>query len=74
MRTRRGRSVESLVNKLAPPDGEWPIRSQVKRPTVGQYARNKRLTPEERIDRAFALLAFASSLRKEVALHEEWND
>lgn len=68
MRTRKGRSIESLLSRLTLPDESIPIRNQVKRPTATQYARNHSLTAEERIDRAFALLEFASSLRKDIAI------
>jgi len=63
MRTRRGRSFESLMSRLSPPDADFSLRHQVKRPTLSAYRRNRRLTPEQRIDASFALLEFASSLR-----------
>lgn len=65
MRTRRGRSAESVIARLDPDreQDSWPIRSQVKRPVLSQFERNRRLSPQERIDRAFALLEFADSLR-----------
>lgn len=60
---RRGRSFESLMSRLSPPDAAFPLRHQVKRPTLTSYRRNQRLSPEERIDSSFALIEFASSLR-----------
>jgi hypothetical protein len=63
MRTRRGRSYESLIARLSPPDAAFSLRHQVKRPTLFAFQRIKRLTPQERIDSSFALLEFASSLR-----------
>lgn len=65
MRAKAGRSVESLLGRMEK-GASAPIHLQVKRPTPSQYRRNQRLTPEQRIDRAFALLGFASSLRKDV--------
>ena len=50
MRIRRGRSLASLMSRLSPPDVEFPLRHQVKRPTLSSYRRNQGLTPEERID------------------------
>lgn len=63
MRTRRGRSFESLMARLSPPDADFPLRHQVKRPTLFSYPRTRRLSPQERIDRSFALAEFAASLR-----------
>lgn len=64
MRTRRGRSFESLAARITPPDADLPLRHQVKRPTLFGYPRNRRLTPQERIDSPFVLIEFASSFRK----------
>lgn len=63
MRTRRGRSFESLMARLSPPDADVPLRRQVKRPTLFSYRRAQRLTPQERIDNSFILAEFAASLR-----------
>ncbi len=62
-RDRLGRSIEDLLQRMSPLDGPVRVRDVVKRPTVAAYRRNQSLTPQERLDNSFALLAFARSLR-----------
>jgi hypothetical protein len=49
------------------PEAELRVRDAVKRPSASAFRRTQRMTPQQRIDRAFALLDFASSLRSEIA-------
>ena len=66
MRTRKGRDAESVLDRLMPDHETIVVAEAVKRPTVAAFRRTLAMTPEERIDRAFGLLAFATSLRREI--------
>ena len=67
MRIRKGRDVERLLDRLMPDHEVVVVPEAVRRPTVAAFRRTLAMTPEERIDKAFALREFALSLRREIA-------
>lgn len=60
MRRRVGRSEGSLVERI-PSTADASVRALVKRPSRKSFERTKRMSPSERLDRAFALMELADA-------------
>lgn len=60
MRRRLGRSEDSLVERIHS-TADASIRALVKRPSRAALERTRRMSPSDRLDRAFALMELSDS-------------